>query len=98
MALVSVLLPYAFDAAFTYEAREAPPPGAVVTVPLGRRIVHGVVWDDVPEPGIAPARLKTLHAVIATPALPGPLRRFIDWVAQYTMAPRGEVLALALKT
>ena len=49
MALVSVLLPYAFDAAFTYEAREAPPPpGAVVTVPLGRRIVHGVVWDDAP--------------------------------------------------
>ena len=99
MALVSILLPYAFDAAFTYEAREgAPPPGAVVTVPLGRRIVHGVVWDDAPEPDIAPARLKPVHALVATPALPGSLRRFIDWVAQYTMAPRGEVLALALKT
>ncbi|HQT72970.1 MAG TPA: primosomal protein N' [Acidiphilium sp.] len=98
MALVSVLLPYAFDAAFTYEAPEgAPPPGAVVTVPLGRRIAHGVVWDDAAEPDIAPARLKRLHAVITTPALPDTLRRFIDWVAHYTMAPRGEVLALALK-
>lgn len=97
--LLSVLLPYRFDAAFTYAAPEAPvpPPGTIVTVPLGRRTIHGVVWDEAADETIPPARLKPVGAIVATPPFPATLRRFIDWVAQYTMAPRGEVLALALK-
>ncbi|HET9147572.1 MAG TPA: primosomal protein N', partial [Acetobacteraceae bacterium] len=71
-------------------------PGDPVRVPLGGRAVSGVVWDD--RPGGFPAkRLKPVAAKLDAPPLPDGLRRFIDWVAQYTMAERGAVLALAFK-
>ncbi|MBU6398483.1 MAG: hypothetical protein KJS74_09935, partial [Rhodospirillales bacterium] len=46
---VSVLLPYKFGMAFTYEAEAPLVPGTLVRVPLGRRAVVGVVWDDPPD-------------------------------------------------
>ena len=66
-------------------------------VPLGGRLVAGVVWDDAPNAALPPGRLKPVNGRIDTPPFPEDLRRFIDWVARYSMAPRGEALALALK-
>ena len=74
-----------------------PAPGTIVTVPLGRRETIGVVWDDAPESALPDRRLKPVLGRIDTPDLPETLRRFIDWVAGYTMAKRGDVLSLALK-
>lgn len=97
---VAVLLPYPFDRPFDYALPDGltAPPGTIVTVPLGKRMVHGAVWDDDPDNGIPDHRLKPIAALPETITLPDSLRRFIDWVANYTMAPRGEVLALALKS
>ncbi|HEX7389169.1 MAG TPA: primosomal protein N' [Acidiphilium sp.] len=97
---VPVLLPYPFDRAFDYAAPEGTDlaPGDIVTVPLGKRMIAGAVWDGTPDPALPDKRLKPVAALCDTLALPATLRRFIDWVADYTMAPRGEVLALALKT
>lgn len=97
---IAVLLPFPFNHAFTYAVPPGlePADGAVVTVPLGRRMVSGVVWDEPGDATITDQRLKPIASITVTPALPATLRRFIDWVAHYTMAPRGEVLALALKT
>jgi primosomal protein N' (replication factor Y) len=91
---VAVLLPYKFDAAFTYEAESPLAPGTLVLVPLGSRMVVGAVWDDVPDFAV---RAKMVAEVLAFPPLPEALRKFVDWVAQYTLAARGQVLALALK-
>ncbi|MHB1301895.1 MAG: primosomal protein N' [Acidiphilium sp.] len=95
----AVLLPFPFETAFSYAvpAGMVAAPGTVVRVPLGRRMVEGVVWDEAPDDTIPAARIRPIAGTVATPELPETLRRFIDWVAQYTMAPRGEVLALALK-
>ncbi|HCZ48781.1 MAG TPA: primosomal protein N' [Gammaproteobacteria bacterium] len=96
--VISVLLPLPLAGAYDYtlpEAMEAAP-GDFVRVPLGRRQVMGVVWG--PGSGqVASARLKPLHARLDLPPMPQSLRRFIDWVAEYTLSPPGAVLRLAMR-
>jgi len=91
----------------------SPQPGDIVRVPLGKREVLGVVWDRPDEAPpqslarspmarpasrrIAEARLRPLLALLPVPPLTAPLRRFIDWVATYTLSPPGTVLAMSLR-
>ncbi len=96
---VPVLLPYPFAGPFDYAA---PPgteyaPGDIVLAPLNRRQEVGVVWDAPSGPSVPAAKLKPLAARLDAPPLPHALRRFIDWVAAYTLAAPGEVLAMALR-
>ncbi len=96
---VPVLLPYPFAGPFDYAI---PPgttyqPGDIVLAPLNRRQEVGVVWDAPHGPEIPDAKLKPLAARLDAPQLPSALRRFIDWVAAYTLAAPGEVLAMALR-
>jgi primosomal protein N' (replication factor Y) len=91
---LSVLLPYPFESAFTYEAEFLLPPGTLVRVPLGSRMVIGAVWDEAAD---AKIRAKPVAEILNFPPLPEALRQFIDWVANYTISKRGDVLALALK-
>ncbi|NIE80387.1 primosomal protein N' [Asaia sp. As-1742] len=105
---ISVLLPLPFPTALDYLAPEgAVAPGDLVSVPLGRRQETGCVWDtqsDVPA-DFAPAaarpialtRLKPVLGRLDMPAIPGDLRRFIDWLAAYTLTPPGLVLAMAIR-
>jgi primosomal protein N' (replication factor Y) len=67
-------------------------------VPLGTRETVGVVWaDNVPvRPGLH-NRLKDVEAKLDYPPLREELRKFVDWVANYTLAPRGMVLRMALR-
>lgn len=110
---VSVLLPLPFPGPFDYALPDDGRlddvrPGEVVSVPLGRRTETGVVWDRdgtlppefAPPPGrpVADGRLKPVIARAGLPALPAALRRFVDWVAAYTLSPPGLVLAMALRT
>src|SRR5690606_35172050 len=97
---VRVLLPLPFPAPFDYSvpAGASFAPGDFVAVPLGRRQVNGVVWDDGPdsvEP-IAASRLKDVVGALPAPSLPAVSRRFVDWVASYTMAAPGAVLRMAM--
>ena len=94
-----MLLPRPFAGAFDY----AVPPGVVlsagdvVLVPLNRREEVGVVWDDGADRTVADSRLKPITTRLDIPPLPAALRRFVDWVAAYTLAFPGEVLAMALR-
>jgi len=95
-----VLLPRPFRGPFDYAvpAGQDPQPGQVVLVPLNRREEVGVVWDAGDGgPVVGDNRLKPITAILETPPLPAVLRRFIDWVASYTLAFPGEVLAMALR-
>ena len=102
-ARVSVLLPLPLAGAYDYLAPAdlALGPGDVVRVPLGGREVTGVVWDREP-PGVAGAeelpagRLKRVRARREVPAFDAVRRRFIDWVAGYTLSAPGAVLRMAL--
>ena len=70
--------------------------GDVVLVPLGQREVVGVVWSAGPEGDLAPAKLRAVMRRYDVPAFSAETRAFIDWVAAYTMYPRGSVLRMAL--
>ncbi len=74
-----------------------PRPGDVVLVPLNRREEVGVVWDLPAGPSVADTKLKPVSAILEAVPFPVALRRFIDWVAGYTLSMPGEVLAMALR-
>src|SRR5947199_244754 len=92
---VRVLLPLPLADAYDYSVPEGlkVAPGHFVIVPLGKRQTIGVVWGD-GSGEVPPAKLRDILDVL--PALPmaDPLRRFIDWVAAYTLAPPGAVLRM----
>jgi primosomal protein N' (replication factor Y) len=98
--ILDVLVPVALDHAYSYRAPENLDlaPGDLVRVPLGPRACTGVVWG---EPGSPDQRLdnrlKDITERLDMPPLRDELRRFVDWVADYTLAPRGMVLRMALR-
>lgn len=98
MRTVEVLLPVALDRAFTYGVPEDVDlaPGDVVRVPLGRRDAVGVVWDG-PGESVPAAKLKAVLEKLDRSGVPGEMRRFVDWVAAYTLSPRGIVLRMAAR-
>jgi primosomal protein N' (replication factor Y) len=94
---VRVLLPLPLSDAYDYSVPEGleVAPGHFVVVPLGKRETLGVVWGE----GTGEVAAEKLRDVIEVlPALPmaDALRRFIDWVSAYTLAPPGAVLRMAL--
>ncbi len=94
-----VLLPYPFPGPFDYRVPPglAPKPGDVVLVPLNSREEIGVVWDAPADDNVPDHKLKSLVAVLDTPPMGEALRRFIDWIASYTLSFPGEVMAMALR-
>ena len=96
---VPVLLPRPFRGPFDYAvpAGMDPQPGDLVLVPLNRREEVGVVWDGSTDVSLDAAKVKPITAVLDALPLPAALRRFVDWVAAYTLAYPGDVLAMALR-
>ncbi|KQK27769.1 primosomal protein N' [Bosea thiooxidans] len=93
---VDVLIPLGLDQAYSYAvpAGLVLKPGDVVQVPLGPRETVGVVWDVGSGRG---GNLKKVSGKYDMPPLDPALRKLVDWVAWYTLAPKGSVLALALR-
>jgi primosomal protein N' (replication factor Y) len=77
------------------EGAELPEPGSLARVTLGSRRLIGVVWDE-HGAEVPPERLKPIVELLPTPPLRPELRRFIDRVAGYTLAPPGAVLRMAI--
>jgi primosomal protein N' (replication factor Y) (superfamily II helicase) len=94
---VRVLLPLPLPSPLDYLAPPgtAAEPGSFVRVPLGSRRLVGVVWEG-DEEKLPAGRLKSVLEPVPAPALRPELRRFIERVAQYTMAPPGMVLRMAM--
>ncbi len=98
--IVDVLVPVALDQTYSYRV---PPEldlaaGDLVRVPLGPRECTGVVWAEnmKPNPRLD-NRLKDVAEKLDLPPLRPELRKFVDWVADYTLSPRGMVLRMALR-
>lgn len=72
--------------------------GQLVVAPLGPRQVLGIVWeperlggDEVPE-----SKLRAILEVLPAAPLSAPLRRLIEWCADYYVAPINAVARMAL--
>ena len=74
-------------------------PGSIVLAPLGPRQLAGVAWEPERMPSDAEVgdnRLRPLAGVYDLPPLGAPLRRLIEWTADYYLAPPAAVLRMAL--
>ena len=99
--VIDVLVPVALDQTYSYRvpAGLELAPGDLVCVPLGARgETMGVVWAENPTPNPRlHNRLKDVADKLDVPPLKPELRKFVDWVADYTLAPRGMVLRMTLR-
>ncbi|OHC93565.1 MAG: primosomal protein N' [Sphingomonadales bacterium RIFCSPLOWO2_12_FULL_63_15] len=74
-------------------------PGSIVVAPLGPRQLVGVVWEEESFPDVESVgdnRLRNLLELVDAPPLPAPLRRLIEWTADYYLSPPAAVLRMAL--
>ena len=97
-AVVPVLVPLPADRPYSYTVPEGMSvrPGSIVQVPLGPRQVAGVVWDG-PTDAVDTKKLRPIIHVFDCPPLDETMRRFVDWVADYTLSPPGLVVRMALR-
>ncbi|GAB3736281.1 primosomal protein N' [Luteimonas pelagia] len=100
--VLQVALPVPLPHRFDYAAAADGPPadagwiGCRVRVPFGPRVLVGVVAGIGPRDPDAPAPKAVLARLDDTPLLAGELLDSLRWLARYTHAPLGEVLATAL--
>ena len=96
-AVAEILIPLALDTAYSYAvpAGLTLAEGDIVQVPLGPRETIGVVWglDERASGG----NLRPVTGKVEAPPLSESLRKLVDWLARYTLAPKGSALAMALR-
>ncbi|HWK15800.1 MAG TPA: primosomal protein N' [Rhizobiaceae bacterium] len=95
---VPVLVPMPAERPYSYAVPPgmAVEPGSIVRVPLGPREVAAIVWDGDGE-AIDSKKLRPLSAAFDCPPVTAEARRFVDWVAAYTLTPPGLVARMLLR-
>jgi primosomal protein N' (replication factor Y) len=95
---VPVLVPMPAERAYSYAVPDGMTvvPGSIVRVPLGPRQVAGIVWDGDCEE-IEAKRLRPISEAFDCPPICADMRRFVDWVAGYTLSPPGLVARMILR-
>lgn len=97
--LVDIALPVPIDHPFTYlvpsELQPQAKLGARVLVPFGRKLLTGII---VGFPAASPAKqLKPIRDILdATPSISAEMLDLCRWIADYYLAPIGEVLKAAV--
>lgn len=88
---VSVLPIGPFDTSFTYLSDEVLSVGDIVRIPFGNRSIVGIITDDPISENIS-----DLKKVEKTYGYHIPNYDFMNWLADYTVSPRGNVLKMIL--
>ncbi|MCF6101301.1 primosomal protein N' [Mesorhizobium muleiense] len=98
VAAAPVLVPMPAERPYTYAvpAGMRVVPGSIVRVPLGPRQVAGIVWDGAVEK-VDAKKLRSIEQVFDCPPIGRAMRRFVDWIAQYTLSPPGMVARMLLR-
>lgn len=98
MRIAEVLLPLAVPEPFDYAAPDELnlKVGDQVVVPLGPRLIRGVVSGL--RDGTGHNRpLKAVQAIVDDPGLPPSAVEFVQWAARWTLSSPGDPLAVALR-
>jgi primosomal protein N' (replication factor Y) (superfamily II helicase) len=95
---VPVLVPMPAERPYTYAvpAGMHVEPGSIVRVPLGPRQVAGIVWDSACET-IDAKKLRPIEQAFDCPPIGKEMRRFVDWIAAYTLSAPGMVARMILR-
>jgi len=99
MEIVAVMVGVAVEGPYSYRVPEnmVVERGSIVAVPLGPRLILGVVWGP-PKDNIAHNRLRDVAHVYDVPPLSEELLKLVEWVARYTLAAPGQVLRGVLRS
>ena len=94
---ISVLLPLPFDRTFTYLATSDLnlKIGDFVKVPFGNKFFFGVVWRK-SKSQFPKEKMKNIIIKFDHPGITEKMIDFIEWVAGYTVSPRGLVLKMCM--
>ena len=94
---ISVLLPLPLSGPLDYLVGDSQSlaAGDFVRVPLGRRHLVGVVWGRAASPD-KHLNCRPVKELLPLPPLPKASRKFVEWVAQYCLAPPGAVLKMVM--
>ncbi len=97
-SIVPILLPIPAERAYSYRAGVDMQlrPGDIVQVPLGPRQVTAVVWDGESDQ-VDAKKLRDVTRKFNCPPIRPELRKFTEWIAQYTLSPPGQVLRMILR-
>lgn len=98
MKRMEVLLPRPFDRGFDYLVPQGMDiaVGDYVRVPFGSKPMIGVVWGEATS-DVPAQKCKNIYEHFDhLPPMSDAMRRFIDWTAAYTLAPRGMVLKMTM--
>ncbi|MCP4393269.1 MAG: primosomal protein N' [Alphaproteobacteria bacterium] len=97
---VSVLLPIPLGKSYDYiipDTIKELTIGEFVDVPFGHRTMIGAIWGKAAAPSsFDKKKIKTINQKLEIPPLSETNRKFVDWVAGYTMSPLGAVLKMVL--
>ena len=77
----------------TYSFDDSLLPGQIVQVPIGRRVVPGVVVKKVAQPGF---KTKSILKVLYSKPLPKHLLKTVKFIHDYYMVPSGQAVSLML--
>ncbi|OYZ37571.1 MAG: primosomal protein N' [Alphaproteobacteria bacterium 16-39-46] len=94
---IEVLLPLPLDRVYTYKvpASLSLQKGSFINVSFGGRSAIGIVWELLEKrPDFE--TIKDVRDVLPLAPLSEALCDLIDWVARYTLSPKGSVLKLAM--
>jgi primosomal protein N' (replication factor Y) len=99
LSFARVVIPSPLNQPLTYsipaELRDRVKAGMRVSIPLGRRIVMGVVFDMLETTPLL--RTRSICGVLDdVPVIDAALMALVQWTAQYYLASLGEILAVIL--
>ena len=97
LLVADVLVPVAVDTAYSYKIPSGMTlaPGDIVEVGLGTRKTMGVVWSV--SSSASGGNLKPVESRYDLPSMRPNMRHFIEWIAHWTLSPRGMVARMALR-
>jgi len=97
--IVAVMVGVAVEGPYSYRVPEgmSVARGSIVAVPLGPRLILGVVWGP-PKDLIAHNRLRDIALAYDVPPLSEELLKLVEWVARYTLTAPGQVLRGVLRS
>jgi primosomal protein N' (replication factor Y) len=97
--IVAVMVGVAVEGPYSYRVPDGMvvERGSIVAVPLGPRLIQGVVWGA-PKDLIAHNRLRDIAHAYDVPPLSEELLKTVEWVARYTLAAPGQVLRGVLRS
>jgi len=97
--IVAVMVGVAVEGPYSYRVPEgmSVARGSIVAVPLGPRLILGVVWGP-PKDMIAHNRLRDIALAYEVPPLSEELLKLVEWVARYTLTAPGQVLRGVLRS